>query len=82
NLKLALNNIKKEKNTFSPFIISSLSMFIIVFIMFSMRVSHSLKKLNNWEIISKMLFFGLVTVILFSIIFLFYSYNFLLNERS
>lgn len=57
-------------------------MFIIVFIMFSMRVSHSLKKLNNWEIISKMLFFGLVTVILFSIIFLFYSYNFLLNERS
>ena len=82
NLKLALNNIKKEKNTFSPFIISSLSMFIIVFIMLSMRVSHSLKKLNNWEIISKMLFFGLVTVILFSIIFLFYSYNFLLNERS
>lgn len=82
NLKLALNNIKKEKNTFSPFIISSLSMFIIVFIMFSMRVSHSLKKINNWEIISKMLFFGLVTVILFSIIFLFYSYNFLLNERS
>lgn len=82
NLKLALNNIKKEKNTFSPFIISSLSMFIIVFIMFSMRVSHSLKKLHNWEIISKMLFFGLVTVILFSIIFLFYSYNFLLNERS
>lgn len=82
NLKLALNNIKKEKNTFSPFIISSLSMFIIVFVMFSMRVSHSLKKLNNWEIISKMLFFGLVTVILFSIIFLFYSYNFLLNERS
>lgn len=82
NLKLALNNIKKEKHTFSPFIISSLSMFIIVFIMFSMRASHSLKKLNNWEIISKMLFFGLVTVILFSIIFLIYSYNFLLNERS
>ena len=29
-----------------------------------------------------MLFFGLVTVILFSIIFLIYSYNFLLNESS
>ncbi len=74
---LALSNIKKNSKTYIPYILSSILM-IIVFHNFRSIID----KPNTGEYTKTLLNIGLYATSIFSAIFLFYTYSFLVKRRK
>ncbi|WP_010631129.1 FtsX-like permease family protein [Sporolactobacillus vineae] len=81
-LKLAGRNIRQSISNFLPFALSSVVMFIMNLMVATILLSPSLKKLQGWGNFAMLLILGLIVLTLFAVIFMIYSYRFLLKRRT
>ena len=81
-LKLAFQYIRKSLSNFSPFLLATTSMFAITLILSNIAFSKSLDQLKGADAVRTLMKFGLVIIVLFSIIIVSYSYRFLLKQRT
>ncbi|MDD9150737.1 MULTISPECIES: FtsX-like permease family protein [unclassified Sporolactobacillus] len=80
--KLASRNIRKSISSFLPFALSSIVMFIMNLVIATILLSPSLKKLPGAANVAMLLGLGLIVLIIFAVIFMIYSYRFLLKRRT
>ena len=82
SLKLALRNLQKSKSSFLPFLIASVTMFVMLFVVTAMSISPTVSKLPGGDAVSQLLIFAMIILAIFSGIILIYSYRFLQLQRS
>ncbi|QLG78180.1 FtsX-like permease family protein [Leuconostoc gasicomitatum] len=80
-LKLAQRNIRKSFKNFAPFLLATMMMFVLNFILASIALSPQLDKLGI-KSVSVVLIIGQIILIPFSIGIEIYAYRFLLKKRS
>lgn len=80
--KFALNNIRKNKLLIVPYLLASTFTIAIYYIINSITFGPNLDKLEHGATATKkVLFYGVIVIAIFSIIFLFYTYSFLIKRR-
>ena len=80
--KFALNNLVKNKRFIVPYVLSSIFTIMSFYILSSLAFGDNLNKLpNGIEATKQVLSFGIIVIALFSVIFLFYTYSFLVKRR-
>lgn len=62
SLKLAANNIKKGFKSFAPFLMASVTMFVMIFVTASIALSPSISKLKGGSSLSQVMGFALSIV--------------------
>lgn len=82
SLKIAMNNIKKGFKSFAPFLMASVTMFVLVFITASIGFSPSIDYLRGGASVAMFMKFAFVVLSIFSLIIIIYSYRFLQLQRS
>ncbi len=82
SLKLAANNIKKGFKSFAPFLMASVTMFVMIFVTASIALSPSINKLKGGSSLSQIMGFALIVLSIFAVLILIYSYRFLQTQRS
>lgn len=80
--KLALNNIKNNRKTYFPYIITGIITVAMYFIINTITKDSALKDMSGGAIIQSYLCLGTYVIIIFSAIFLFYTNNFLIKNRK
>ena len=73
SLKLAANNIKKGFKSFAPFLMASITMFVMIFVTASIALSPSIHKLKGGESLSQIMGFALIVLSIFAVLILIYS---------
>ena len=80
--KFALNNLVKNKRFIVPYVLSTIFTIMSFYILSSLAFGDNLNKLpNGIEATKQVLSFGIIVIALFSVIFLFYTYSFLVKRR-
>ncbi|MGX7069377.1 FtsX-like permease family protein [Gemella bergeri] len=80
--RFAWNNIVKNKRLVLPYIFASIFTIASFYILGSIAFGSSLDKLEHGAAQTKqILSFGLIVIAIFSVIFLFYTYSFLIKRR-
>jgi len=80
--KLALINIKKNKQSYLPYIISCICTVMMFYIMHSISRNKGLFEMYGGDYIVSILNMGAIIIAIFSIIFLFYTNSFLMKRRK
>ena len=81
-LKLALNNLKRNKDTYIPYVIAGIGM-VFTFLMLNVMMNNEgIRNMRNGDVLNTILSLGLVVVGIFSVIFIIYANNFLLKRRK
>lgn len=81
-LKLALNNLKRNKETYIPYIIAGIGMVFTFLMLNAMMNNEDIRNMRNGDVLHTILSLGLVVVGIFSVIFIIYANNFLLKRRK
>lgn len=81
-LKLAWINIKKNRQTYIPYLLTCIGSMSMFFIMHSISVNQGIYEMIGSETLQMILSFGLVVIGIFSTIFLFYTNSFLIKRRT
>lgn len=76
--KLALTNIKKNKQTYFPYMLTCICTIMMYYIVHSISINGGL----NHNTLKEMLSFGIIVIGMFSAIFLFYTNSFLIRRRK
>ena len=80
--KFALNNLVKNKRFIVPYVLSAIFTIMSFYILSSLAFGENLNKLpNGIEATKQVLSFGIIVIAIFSTIFLFYTYSFLVKRR-
>lgn len=79
--KLALMGMKKNKESYLPFILASMCIIALFYINLVLTRSEELKSLGGMNHLQPILGMGLIITGVFSVIFLFYTNNFLMKRR-
>ena len=80
--KFALNNIVKNKRFIIPYVLSTIFTIMSFYILSSLAFGDNLNKLpNGIEATKQVLSLGIIVIAIFSTIFLFYTYSFLIKRR-
>ena len=80
--KFALNNLVKNKKFIIPYVLSAIFTIMSFYILSSLVFGDNLNKLpNGIDATKQVLSFGIIVIALFSVIFLFYTYSFLVKRR-
>ena len=80
--KFALNNLVKNKKFIIPYVLSAIFTIMSFYILSSLAFGDNLDKLpNGIDATKQVLSFGIIVIALFSVIFLFYTYSFLIKRR-
>ena len=80
--KFALNNLVKNKRFIIPYVLSTIFTIMSFYILSSLAFGDNLNKLpNGIDATKQVLSFGIIVIALFSVIFLFYTYSFLVKRR-
>lgn len=80
--KFALNNLVKNKRFIVPYVLSTIFTIMSFYILSSLAFGDNLKKLpNGIEATKQVLSLGIIVIAIFSTIFLFYTYSFLVKRR-
>ena len=80
--KFALNNLVKNKRFIVPYVLSAIFTIMSFYILSSLAFGDNLNKLpNGIEATKQVLSFGIIVIAIFSTIFLFYTYSFLVKRR-
>lgn len=82
SLKMAWDNIRKNKKTYLPFIGSSSVCFILLYICYTLCYSQDLSQAVGGAYISMFINLGTVIALIFIFIFLFYTNSFLMKRRK
>ena len=80
--KPALTNIKKNGQSYFPYVLACICTIMMYYIMHSISQNKGLFKLSGSEYITTILGMGTVIVAIFSVIFLFYTNSFLIKRRK
>lgn len=80
--KLAFANIKRNAQTYTPFILSCMFTVLMFYSVFAMADNPTLKRMSGGVPLNAMLAFGTGVVGLFALIFLFYTNSFLVKRRK
>jgi len=80
--KFALNNLVKNKKFIIPYVLSAIFTIMSFYILSSLAFGDNLNKLpNGIEATKQVLSLGIIVIAIFSTIFLFYTYSFLVKRR-
>ena len=80
--KFALNNLVKNKKFIIPYVLSAIFTIMSFYILSSLAFGDNLNKLpNGIDATKQVLSLGIIVIAIFSIIFLFYTYSFLVKRR-
>ena len=79
---LAIEGIKKNKQLYLPYIISSVCIIAITYIVSYFCYSKTIISSVGGEIISSIMLLGFMVMALFSLIFIFYTHSFLFKRRK
>ena len=80
--KFAFNNLLKNKRFLVPYVLSAIFTIICFYILSSLTYGGNLDKLpQGGAAVTKVLGFGVIVIGIVSVIFLFYTYSFLIKRR-
>jgi len=80
--RLAANNIRKNRQIYIPYIITCIITISFYYIMKSLSLNDGLNELTGANTISYTLELGCKVIMIFSVIFLFYTNSFLMKRRE
>lgn len=80
--KLAFLNLKKNANTYIPYILTCIGSIITFYTMISIYGNEGMDKMPGSENLKIILFLGTIFIGIFSVIFLFYTNSFLIKRRK
>lgn len=80
--KIAANNIKKNKKTYVPFILTCIVTIAMFYIFKSLSVNPGIEKMLGGDTVDYVLGLGSIVVAIFAFIFLFYTNSFLVKRRK
>lgn len=80
--RLARDNIRKNKNTYLPYILSSIAMISLFFILYGIAIEVRKGGFYGEAAINSILGLGVNITGIFSVIFIFYTNSFLLKRRK
>lgn len=80
--KMAIGNIGKNRKIILPYLIMSIGIIGMFYIMHAIAVNEGLASLPGAMSIISILFFGTVVIGIFSAIFMFYTNSFLIKQRK
>ena len=81
-LKLAVSNLKKNRKLYMPYIIASIIMIAVIYIMSFLSNSKDLANFRGANYVTLSMLLGNIIVSGFAIIFSFYINSFLMKQRS
>lgn len=81
-IKLALVNLKKNKNITVPYLITSIGSVMFFFIMSCIHKNEAILTLRGGGSLVSMLGFGVVLIGIFAVLFLFYTNSFIIKRRK
>lgn len=81
-LRLAINNLKKNRTAFIPFCIATVFTVVLNIIIQVMLYNKGMNTLPQAASVKTMFQFGKVVIIIFSVIFTFYTHSFLTKRRK
>ncbi|MGV8905196.1 MAG: FtsX-like permease family protein [Acetobacterium sp.] len=80
--KLALLNLKKNANTYIPYMLTCIGSIITFYTMISISGNEGLDKMPGSGSLKTILFLGTIFIGIFAVIFLFYTNSFLIKRRK
>lgn len=80
--KLAFDGIRKKKKMYLPYILTSIGMVMMYYIIIFLQFSQSIKDAVQSSTVSEILGLGSWVIAIFSCIFLFYTNSFLIKRRK
>lgn len=80
--KLALSNMNKHRKTYVPYLLSSIFIIAMFYMMHFISSNPGLKEMSGGESLITLLNLGNYVIGLFSVIFLFYTNSFLIKRRK
>jgi putative ABC transport system permease protein len=81
-LKLAMNNIKQNRKFYLPYVLASIGIIAMFYIIWYLATNSGLKNLTGAEYITAIMALGGIIIGIFAVIFLFYINSFLMKRRS
>ncbi|WP_303869399.1 FtsX-like permease family protein [Acetobacterium wieringae] len=80
--RLALVNLKKNGNTYIPYILTCIGSIIAFYTMVSIHSNKGLDQMPGSANLKIILFLGIIVIGIFAVIFLFYTNSFLIKRRK
>ena len=80
--KIALTNLKKNRQTCFPYLLTCIATIMMFYIMSSLSTNSALNKMRGGATMKIVLIFGSVIVGIFVVLFLFYTNSFLVKRRK
>lgn len=80
--KIALTNLKKNRQTCFPYLLTCIATIMMFYIMSSLSTNSALNKMRGGATMGIVLMFGTVVVGIFAVLFLFYTNSFLVKRRK
>ena len=80
--KIALTNLKKNRQTCFPYLLTCIATIMMFYIMSSLSTNSVLNKMRGGATMGIVLMFGTVVVGIFAVLFLFYTNSFLVKRRK
>ncbi|MDB8543139.1 FtsX-like permease family protein [Turicibacter sanguinis] len=80
--KLAWMNIKKNKQTYMPYILTCIGTMMMFYVMHAISLNDGLLNMPNSMSLQSILSMGVVVILIFSVIFLLYTNSFLIKRRK
>ncbi len=80
--KLAGGNLKKNRQTYLPYLLTCICTVIVFYMMASLSGNSRLAEVRGGMYICSIMMLGMIVVGIFSIIFLFYTHSFLIKRRK
>ena len=80
--RLAVDHLKKNAKMFLPFLCSSSLTVMIFYLVYSLSHNEGLNSLAGGEYVQMLLSLGVGVIVIFSVIFLFYTHSFLMKRRK
>lgn len=82
-IKLAVSNIKRNKGTYIPYMITCICCIAMTYMMFFVTQSKDLSvQVPDSAMVTSIMFLGIAVIYIFSFIFLLYSNNFVMKRRQ
>ncbi len=81
-LRLALTNIKKNRGTFGPYILSSMGCIAVLYIMLFIVQSPDTRNIRGGSDVAMIVSMGVFVLAVFSVIFLLFCNSFLIKRRQ
>lgn len=80
-IRLAFTNLKKNKRSYLPFLVTSIITIMLFFDMSMIMDNSGIKEMPGTDSMRSILGFGTVIVAIFACVFLFYTNSFLIKQR-